>query len=135
VSTHPFEKEFDRVIVAFRRSQAEADHKFLDAAGASVKAAIRFYGEAVARETRALDALRRARSFLDRVGDEYPTRLAAVLAATDELRSLVLSEAERGRNGDDFDAAVDRAELQGLAAAVRSLESLSRHESITAGCD
>ncbi len=101
MSTHPFEKEFDRVIVAFRRSQAEADHKFLDAAGASVKAAIRFYGEAVARETRALDALRRARSFLDRVGDEYPTRLAAVLAATDELRSLVLSEAERGRNGDN----------------------------------
>jgi hypothetical protein len=133
MSTHPFEKEFDRVIANFDQACDDARRLFVDTARINPDDAVRYYAEGAVRKRRLLSALRYARSFLDHVGDEYPTRLAAVLAVTEELRSAVLLDACSSRTTSDFANGVDRAELQGLVDAVRELEVLSRHESIAVG--
>jgi hypothetical protein len=134
VSTHPFEKEFDRVIDAFDRSARESKRRFIDAARVRAADAIIELGEEAVREERTLHYLRYARKhFVDRAGHEYPTRLASVLAAAEELRSTAMHEATFVRDGDDFSNGVNQARLSALVAAVRSLESLSQHESIAVG--
>jgi hypothetical protein len=133
VSTHPFEKEFDRVIDAFDRSHAAAKRKFVEVAGVRPADAIRHCGEAVVREERALSALRYARKFVAREGSEHQAHVAALLCVTSELRSSVLFEAAGSGTTGEFANGVDRAELRGLVAAVRALETLIRHESVAVG--
>jgi hypothetical protein len=130
MSTHPFEKEFDRVIDAFDSSHAAAKRKFVEAAGVRPADAIRRYGDAVVREERALSALRYAREFVARGVRDHGMHALPLHVVTSELRSSVLFEtAASGTNG-EFANGVDRAELRGLVAAVRALETLMRHESI-----
>ncbi len=127
-----FVAEFDRVITNFERAYDEAHQKFLELAHSNPADAVR-YAEGVIIQKRTAEALRYAKSLLDDVGDVYPTRLAAVLAAVDEFRKSIALEATNSRSTSDFANGIDRANLCGLSRAANELEYLSRHYAINEG--
>jgi hypothetical protein len=127
--TDKFIDAFDTRVAEAEQAYAEAHRSFVDLARSNPADAVR-YGEGVLVKQRVLSALRYTKLLLTRVGDEYPTRLAAVNAAANEFRDAALREAASGRSGSDLANGANHAEVRGLYQAIGELERLSFHESI-----
>lgn len=127
--TDKFIDAFDTLIADAELAYAGDHRSFVDLARHNPADAVR-YAEGVLVKQRVLSALRYAKSLLARVGDEYPTRLAAVNAAASEFRAAALHEAASGRSGGDLVNGANHAEVRGLYQAIRELERLSFHDAI-----